>query len=172
MVHKTTYATKFKRRSKGKTDYKKRLGLLKSGLPRLVVRILSRQAIVQVVGYAEKGDHILTGATSLELKKYGWNSHRGNVCAAYLTGLLAGKKAKKLGVKKAVLDIGLLTPVKGSNVFSALKGFVDAGIKVPHSKECLPSEERITGKVIAQYKKTDVDKEFEAVKKAIEKVGE
>ena len=169
MVQKTTYSTKFKRRTIGRTDYKKRLALLKSGVPRLVVRVLSRQVIVQVVEYKEKGDHILTGASSLELKKYGWKNHNGDVSAAYLTGLLAGKKAVKLNVKKAVLDLGLHTPVKGSNVFSALKGFVDAGIEVPHTKSCLPSKDRINGKVIAGYRKTEADKEFEAAKKAIEK---
>ena len=36
------YAVKFRRRREGKTDYKKRLNLLKSELPRFIVRISNK----------------------------------------------------------------------------------------------------------------------------------
>jgi len=46
------------------------------------------------------------------------------------------------------------TPVKGSRVFAALKGAVDAGLKVPHSESILPDESRIKGEHIAAYAKS------------------
>jgi large subunit ribosomal protein L18 len=36
-------------------------------------------------------------------------------------------------------------------VYAALKGALDAGLKVPHSPDILPSEERIKGKHIIDY---------------------
>ncbi len=156
MSRTTTYKTKRKRRREGKTDYAKRLNLLKSGKARLVIRASNNKAIAQIVGYDEKGDRTLVNTTSLELKKLGYSGHKGNACAAYLTGLLCGKKAVAKGIKEAIADIGLHTPVKGSNVFAVLKGAVDAGLKVPHDPEKLPKEDRIMGKPIADYKKTDL----------------
>ncbi|MDK2384746.1 MAG: 50S ribosomal protein L18, partial [Candidatus Korarchaeota archaeon] len=38
MARSARYKVRFRRRREGKTDYKKRLALLKSGLPRMVVR--------------------------------------------------------------------------------------------------------------------------------------
>ena len=52
-----------------------------------------------------------------------------------------------------MLDIGFHTPVHGSTVFAVLKGALDAGLKVPHSEEALPSEDRIRGEHIASYAK-------------------
>ena len=59
--------------------------------------------------------------------------------------MLLGLKAKNKNIKEAVLDIGFRSPVKGSLVYTVLKGAVDAGLKVPHSTEILPSEDRIKG---------------------------
>ena len=78
----------------------------------------------------------------------GWDKATGNLPAAYLTGYLAGKRAKDKGVTEAVLDIGLKVPAKGATVFAALKGMVDAGMKIPHGKDVLPSKERLNGKHI------------------------
>jgi len=38
MTNKTTFKVPFRRRKEGKTNYKKRLNMLKSGTPRLVAR--------------------------------------------------------------------------------------------------------------------------------------
>ncbi len=170
MVHKTTYSMKFRRRREGKTDYRARLALLKSQKDRLVVRIKSRQVVTQIVGYNNTGDQVKVSATSLELKKYGWTGATGNAPAAYLTGMLIGYRAKGKDIGECVLDIGLHTPVRGSNVFAALKGAVDAGLDIPHSKDAFPAEDRVAGKVFAEYsKKPNTPKEFETVKTAIEK---
>ena len=160
--------TKFKRRRLGKTDYKKRLILLKSKKDRLVIRVMSNQVVAQVVSFDVKGDIVRMGATSLELKKYGWKGHGGNVCSAYLTGLLCGYKAKKKGISSCVLDVGLHTPINGSNIFAALKGAIDSGLDVPYSEGCLPPENRIRGELIAAYrKKDDVPKQFDEAKQKI-----
>jgi len=156
MSRKTTYKVKMKRRREGRTDYAKRLNLLKSEKNRLVVRISNNKVVAQIVKYSEKGDETLVNTTSLELKKYGYKGHTGNVCASYLTGLLCGKKAVGKNLKGAVLDIGIHTPVKGSNVFAVLKGAIDAGMEIAHDKGALPSDERVLGKSINDYRKVDL----------------
>ena len=66
MTQKTTYAMKLRRRKEGKTDYRKRLALLKSRKPRLIARVKSRQVIAQIADYDVKGDIVKASATSLE----------------------------------------------------------------------------------------------------------
>lgn len=139
------YHVPFRRRREGKTDYRQRLRLLKSGLPRAVVRITNRKVIVQIAEYHPEGDRIITSALSSELAKMGWKRGLKSLPSAYLTGLLAGKRAVDKGVKKAILDIGLHVPVKGSRVFAALQGMLDAGLEIPHGEEKLPDEDRLLG---------------------------
>jgi large subunit ribosomal protein L18 len=154
-----------KRRGLQKTDYKKRLALIKSNKPRLVVRRRLDNMSVQVVNFKNSGDATAASAFSAELAKLGWKGGNGNIPAAYLTGLLAGTRAVQAGIKEAVLDIGLQTNTKGSRIYAALKGAVDAGLSVPHSGEILPSEDRISGKHIQSRK--NIDKEFAEVKEKI-----
>jgi large subunit ribosomal protein L18 len=135
----------YRRRREGKTDFRKRLRHLKAGLPRLVVRRTLTKTIVQVAEYKPEGDRILAQATSPELAKMGWTASTSTVPAAYLTGLLAAKRAAKAGVEEVILDGGLGRPTNGGKVFSALQGALDGGLWVPHGEEVLPSEERIRG---------------------------
>lgn len=151
MAKSPRYKVPPKRRREGKTNYRKRLKLLLSRKPRLVVRITNRRVIAQVVEYDPKGDRVLIGVDSSMLAKYGWKGDLNNTPAAYLTGLLVGKKAVERGIKEAILDIGLRTPTKGSRVFAVLKGALDAGLSVPHSKEILPDDSRIRGEHVASY---------------------
>lgn len=143
-----------KRRRKGLTNYRKRLRLVKSGLPRLVIRKTNRYIIAQVIKSRLGGDETLLTVTSKKLAKYGWMAGFKNTPAAYLTGLLAGLFAKKKGVEKAVVDIGLHTATRGSKIFAALKGFIDAGVEVPTGEEVFPDEERIRGSPIMEYYKS------------------
>ncbi len=146
------YRVPFRRRREGKTDYRARRTLVLSRVPRLVVRLSLKHAIVQVIEAESIGDKVLVSAHSNELSKaYGWLSNRGNIPSAYLTGLLCGFKAMANGVDKAFLDVGLHIPSKGTRIFAALKGAVDAGVEVPHSEDILPDEGRISGKHIADY---------------------
>ena len=146
------YRVPFRRRREGKTDYRSRRALVLSRTPRLVVRLSLKNASVQVTEAEAIGDKVVVSAHSRELSKtYGWLSSGGNIPAAYLTGLLCGFKAKANGVSKVFLDTGLHIPSKGTRVFAALKGFVDAGVEAPHSEDILPDEDRISGKHIADY---------------------
>lgn len=141
----------FKRKKKGITNYCKRLASLKSGMPRAVVRRSLRNIIAQLVDYNTIGDKILMSADSKELKKFGWNANTGNTPAAYLTGYLLGNRARKAKIEKIILDIGLHTSTKGARVYATLKGIIDAGLNIAYGKECLPSEERLSGKHIQAY---------------------
>lgn len=143
-----------RRRREGLTDYRKRLKLVKSGLPRLVIRKTNRYIIVQVIKSKMGGDETLITVTSKKLAEYGWKASFKNTPAAYLTGLLAGMLAKKKGVEKAIVDIGLHRAVKGSKVFAAVKGFIDAGLEVPAGEEIFPDEDRIKGIPIKEYYKS------------------
>ena len=136
----------FRRRREGKTDYRHRAALLRGGKARAVVRKSNMNVRVQIIEYRDTDDFVLASAVSTELKKLGWTMSGKSTPGAYLTGLLAGKRAKERKITEAVLDIGLRKPTKAAVVFAALKGLVDAGIEIPHSDKMLPSEDRIAGK--------------------------
>jgi len=157
MKHGPRSYTKPRRRREGKTDYRKRFRLLKSRKTRIVVRNSLKNICVQFVEYDEVGDKILASAISKELtKNYQWDYSTSTTPAAYLTGLLAAKRAKARGVNEGVLDMGRQLPVKGSKVFAALKGTLDAGIECPHNAEKLPDEDRILGKHLEEKISNDV----------------
>ncbi len=151
MATKATYKVPFRRRRDQKTNYAKRLAVLKSGNPRMVVRTSNQLIRVQIIEYIREGDKTLVDINSKELKNHGWPASFKSLPAAYLTGYLAAKKAIKAGTKKAVLDIGLVTPVMGSKPFAVLKGALDAGMQIPHDDKCFPKEERLSGKHIQDY---------------------
>lgn len=169
--------TQFRRKRQGKTDYKKRLRLLSSRKFRLVVRKTNKNVTAQIIEFKPEGDDVIVSAHTNELRKHGWKCAKRNLPAAYLTGLLCGLKAKKANIKEAVLDIGMVPAVKGSLVYAALKGAVDSGLEVPHSKEVIPSEGRLSGKhiesnTVTKFTKFDaksVPKNFEEVKNKIMK---
>ncbi|MEM7813378.1 MAG: 50S ribosomal protein L18 [Candidatus Aenigmatarchaeota archaeon] len=141
----------FKRRLLRRTNYRARLALLKSGLPRLVVRRGNDNIHAQIVRYAEDGDRTLLEEISSSLKKLGWKCHCGSIPASYLTGFLIGHKAMKAGITKAVLDIGLQASTKGNALYAVVKGAKDAGMDVPASDANLPDDARIRGEHIAAW---------------------
>ena len=143
------YSVKPRRRREGKTDYRKRLKLLRSGKVRIVVRKSLKNTQVQFVEYKESGDNILISASSNELiNKYNWKFSTSSTPAAYLTGILAGKRAKDKGIDECVLDIGRHPPVTGSKLFASIKGVIDAGVECPHDEGKIPNDDRIIGKHI------------------------
>lgn len=153
MAKNATYRVKLRRRREGKTDYQARKAFVISGKPRLVIRASNRNAHVQIVVAKIPGDEVLASANSHELTKlFGWKAPTGNIPAAYLTGLLCGLKAKSKGVSEAILDLGLVSPTKGSKSFAMLSGVVDAGVAVPHSEEKIVKE-LLNGDSIAKYAK-------------------
>jgi len=152
MAQGPTYRVKFRRRREGKTNYYRRRSLLQSRRPRLVVRKTNTNTLVQIINANVVGDMTVASAIASELSGHGWKAGTSNLPAAYLTGFLAGLRAKSRGVKGAILDVGLNPPIKGSRIYAALKGVVDAGIEVPHSPEILPSDDRISGKhIVSSY---------------------
>jgi large subunit ribosomal protein L18 len=153
----------YKRKKLGKTDYRSRLEHLKSNLPRLIIRRSLKNLWSQITEYTPKGDKILVSAHTKELiKNFKWKAKR-NTPTAYLLGLIIGKKANEKNIKKVILDVGLKKPVKGSVTYGFLKGVVDSGLDIPHSKEVFPSEDRISGKHIKDFDA----KLFEEVKKKV-----
>jgi len=145
------YSVKPRRRREGKTDYRKRLKLLRSGKVRAVVRKSLKNTQIQLIEYKEGGDNILVTANSKELNsKYNWKFSTSSTPAAYLTGLLAGVRSKEKGISECVLDIGRHPPVTGSKIFASVKGLTDAGIECLHDEVKIPSEDRIMGKHLAE----------------------
>ena len=143
----------YKRQIRHKTNYRRRMNLLAGNVPRLVVRKSINNINAQLVNFGQKGDHIVASAHSTELRKYGWKYSLSNTPSAYLTGLLIGHRAAYCNIKKAVLDLGLSRSVSGSTPYALLKGALDAGLDIPHSKDMLPDESRILGKHVVEYSK-------------------
>ena len=67
---------------------------------------------------------------------------------------MAGKKAISKGAKNAILYTG--TKRYTQRMAAALKGIIDAGLKVPASEDTFPPEDRINGKHLTV--KNDVSK--------------
>jgi large subunit ribosomal protein L18 len=162
--HGPHYRVPFRRRREGRTDYRKRLQLLRAHAPRAVVRKTNAGVIVQVCAYSDRGDQVLAGAVAQELRKLGWTGSTGNLPAAYLTGFLAGKRAAAKGVTAAVLDLGRQHPTKGGRLFAVLKGLLDAGVDIPHDAGVLPDPERVQGAHLGG----DAAQRFAATKSKVE----
>ncbi|MFQ5474483.1 MAG: 50S ribosomal protein L18 [Candidatus Nanoarchaeia archaeon] len=164
MARNKVKTVQFRRRREGKTDYRKRLLLLKSGKSRLVVRLTGKNVKAQIIKFNPSGDTVLAAAQSRDLQKFGWSFSGNSIPAAYLVGALIGRVAQKNKVAEAILDNGMRSPKSGSKMYAVLKGAVDAGLIIPHSDDVMPSEDRLSGKHIAEYAKKLKDNK-EAYKK-------
>ncbi len=152
MAHKKPKKVLYRRKRENRTDYAKRLKLLISGKPRVVVRFTNQRIIAQLAHFTAGGDKVdFTVDSSSLLHKLGWSYSCKNIPAAYLTGLLFGKKAVEKKHAEAILDTGFKTPLRKGKVFAFLKGVLDAGVMIPHQEEIFPSEERLSGKHIQDY---------------------
>lgn len=140
------YRVPFRRRREGRTDYRVRLKLLKGGVPRATVRFSGRRVEVALIRYEPGGDRIAAHATSFELSRLEFPpGSRASTPAAYLTGYLAGLRAKAAGIGDAVLDLGLRRPTDGGRIWAALKGLLDAGLHIPHGEATFPTVDRLNG---------------------------
>ena len=151
MATSARYFVPFRRRKEGRTDYYQRLRLIISRRPRFVVRKTTGQIIVQLIVAEMTGDRTLVSATSGELSKFGYTGYTRNTPAAYLTGMLCAIRAQKAGYEGGILDIGLNRATKGSRVFAALKGAIEAGFDIPYGETILPDDDRVKGVHIAAY---------------------
>lgn len=147
-----------RRRYEGKTDYKARFYLLKSGKPRVVFRKTNRYLQAQIIISEIAKDKVEVTVSTKDLLKYGWpkklEGSLKSLPAAYLMGHLLATKSK---VKKGILDIGLLNHVPKSRIYAFVKGLKDAGFDIPCNEEILPDEELLnkkpeTGKLINELK--------------------
>lgn len=161
------YKVPFRRRREGRTNYHVRYRLILSKKPRIVVRKSNGNILLQLVEAQATGDRTLLTVTSQELNDFGFDHSKGNLPAAYLTGLLFGKKMLAMGHDEGIADIGLHASTKGGRIYSAIKGVVDAGVRIPHSLEVFPSEEMIRGDSIKEYTGVDVVAKFEAARENI-----
>ena len=138
-----------RRRIENKTNYHKRLILLKSKSPRLVIRKTNKYIILQIIESERAQDKIVYAVNTSELLEHGWPEARKgslkSLSAAYLGGLLLGKKAKVIK-ERVVLDTGLIPSTKGSRIYAGVKGIADSGIKINFDEKMIPTKERIEGK--------------------------
>ena len=141
-----SYRVPFRRRREGKTDYRVRLRLLKSGEPRAVVRFSGRRVRVAIVRYDPSGDRVVAAAESAELGRLGFPaSSLASTPAAYLTAYLAGLRSKSAGEESAVFDSGIRRPTEGGRLLAALNGLLDSGVELPHGEGGFPSPDRLSG---------------------------
>jgi large subunit ribosomal protein L18 len=117
------------------------------------VRPSNKHLTAQIIEAKPDGDRVLASAHSSELKEFGWKGSCGNLPAAYLTGLLAGRRAKAGGLSEAILDIGVHSGGSGSRIFAAAKGALKAGLTIPHDESAMPTEERVKGQHLVEYSK-------------------
>jgi large subunit ribosomal protein L18 len=158
-----------RRRKECKTNYSKRIKLLKGECPRIVFRKTNKYIIAEYVTSKEAQDKIEIGITSKELLKYGWpKEFQGSlksISASYLTGFLIGKKIISMKKENPILDIGMIRNLHKTKVYAFLKGLVDSGIEMKYQKNVFPEKERIEGKNM----KKDFSKTFNEIKSKIEK---
>lgn len=140
-----------RRRLESKTNYTKRLILLKGNHLRLVVRKTNKYLILQIVESENAKDKVLYAVNTRDLLKQGWPADKSgslkSLAASYLAGLLLGKKAKEIQKDASViLDSGLIPNTQGSRVYAVVKGISDSGINIKYDEKVIPSDEMIKGK--------------------------
>ncbi|MBS3120280.1 50S ribosomal protein L18 [Candidatus Woesearchaeota archaeon] len=142
----------YRRKREQKTRYSKRLKLLLSRKPRLVVRLTNTKIIGQIITFGPRGDSVLVGVDSSALASLGWTYSFKSLPAAYLAGFLLGKTALKKGCQEAVVDTGFRAPVHKGKIYAFIKGVVDAGLRLPvDSKDVFPDEARLRGEHIKAW---------------------
>lgn len=158
-----------RRRRENKTDYGKRLKLLKGGKPRIVFRKSNKYIVAQYVTSKEAQDKVEFGVTSKDLLGKGWPKENSgslkSIPAAYLTGLLMGKKITGQGLETPIIDFGMNQMLYKTKTYAFLKGIIDSGIQITTKDEIFPEQDRIEGK----HMKNKVD--FQGIKANIEKNG-
>ncbi|MGA2874801.1 MAG: 50S ribosomal protein L18 [Nitrososphaerales archaeon] len=147
------YVHIFRRRREGKTDYRKRRGIILGKLPFLFVRISGRYIYAQVIRPTATGDLTLCAASSRDLSKFGWKGSSKNLPGAYLTGFYLGQLARETKVKKVIVYSGVGRFIHGSRIASVINGAKEAGMEIAVSEDSLPEEDRINGSHIADYAK-------------------
>jgi len=136
-----------RRRRESKTDYGKRIKLLKGNTPRIVFRKTNKHIIAQYISSKEAQDKIEIGINSKILIKYGWpeKANLKSIPASYLTGILIGKIIIKEKKPTPIVDLGMYTTKHKTKIYAFIKGLIDSGVKIKCEKETFPNEKTITG---------------------------
>ncbi|MFH1365765.1 MAG: 50S ribosomal protein L18, partial [archaeon] len=157
------------RRRENKTDYLKRLNLLKSKTPRIVFRKTNKYIISQYVRSKSAQDTVEIEVNSKRLLTKGWpkefEGSLKSIPASYLTGYLMGFIIKQEKKESPIVDFGMIRVLHKTKIYAFLKGLKDAGIEIECSEEFFPEEEKIKGKNL----KKDFSKHFQEIKTKIEK---
>lgn len=157
-----------RRRKEQRTDYLKRIKLLKSGKPRIVFRRTNKYIIAQYVISKEARDKVLFGVNSKQLLKHGWpEKSKGSlksIPASYLTAYLISKKIISKKLETPIVDFGMLRTLHKTKIFAFIKGLNDAGVNISCDKKTFPNEESIKG----EYMKNKIP--FEEIKSKIENI--
>ena len=156
-----------RRRKEAKTDYGKRMKLLKSGKARIVYRATNKNIISQYVSSKNAQDKVELTINSKDLMKHGWDKKAEgslkSTTASYLTGFLMGKTIVSKKLETPITDLGMTRVLHKAKVYAFLKGLIDAGVKIECKEEAFPSEDRIKG----EHLKNKID--FNKIKSSIEK---
>ena len=168
-----------RRRREHKTDYGKRIKILKGRIPRIIFRKSNKYVLAQYVSSKQAQDKVEFGVISKDLLKYGWpkESQAGlkSISASYLTGFLIGKKIMSKALENPILDtettnkqqvvpdFGMQRMLHKTRTYAFLNGLIDAGVKIKYDKKLFPEEDRIKGK----HMKAKVP--FDEIKSRIEK---
>jgi len=159
-----------RRRRESKTDYVKRIKLLKSNSPRIAFRKTNRYLIAQYIVSKEAKDEIKLGTNSKELLKFGWpkefSGSLKSISAAYLLGLLISKKIKEKKLEKPIVDFGMIKMIHKTKTYAFLKGLKDSGLDISCDDKFFPDESRLKG----EHMKNKIP--FEEIKSKIEKLSE
>jgi large subunit ribosomal protein L18 len=157
-----------RRRRENKTDYGRRLKLLKSKKPRVVFRKTNKYVTSQYVLGEEAKDKVILGINSKKLLTLGWpkelEGSLKSIPASYLTGYLMGKTIQKEKLEAPIVDLGMQRTIYKTKVYAFIKGLIDSGIEIACKKEAFPEEERLMGKNLIE----DSTKFVEEVKSKIE----
>ena len=147
------YVHIFRRRREGKTDYRKRRGMIFGRTPFLAVRISGRYIYAQILKPAPQGDLTLCSASSRNLTKFGWKGSAKNLPSAFLTGYHLGRIAKGKKVSDVILYSGVGRFVHGSRIASVIKGAKEAGLDISVGENVLPEDDRVKGQHVEEYAK-------------------
>ena len=131
-----THVPMFKRKRTGQTDYSKRKSMIVSRSVILSIRISNKHSTFQFIEPKIEGDSIKSSCHSSQITKLGWKGSGKSLYGLYLTGYLAGKKAKSAGLDKAILYIGR------REFGSGLKIVIDAGIDITANNDIFPDSEK------------------------------
>lgn len=158
-----------KRRIENKTDYAKRLKLLKGETPRIVFRKTNKYVLAQYIHSKEAQDYVEIEASSKRLLTKGWpEEFKGSlksIPASYLTGYLIGTLIVREKKKTPIMDFGMARTLHKTKVYAFLKGLKDAGVKIKCEENLFPEESKIKGVNL----KRDFSKFFQEIKSKIGK---